>query len=236
MKKLATTFGVLALLALAAAPSFAANAVRISQFYGGGGGGAGNGATYNQDYVEIFNNSGAAVNIGGWTIEYGSATGNWGSSATNIFTFPANTFIQPCKYILVAQGTPSLGGANLPIAADFTGSIGASATSGKIGLFTVTTSPPVLGVACGAEAAGTLVDKLSYGTGNCPEVTNVAALSVTTGAVRNGGGTVDTDNNVNNFTVVTNPVPRNSASTANATCLSTPTTKSTWGSVKSIYR
>lgn len=232
MKKLATTFGVLALLALAAAPSFASNAVRISQVYGGGGATTlANAGTYNQDYVELFNNSGVAVNIGGWTIEYGSATGNWGSAATNIFTFPANTLIQPCKYILVGLGSTAFGPALSP-APDFTGVISASAANGKIGLFSAVNT----NLACGSELGGTLVDKVAYGTANCAEVTAVGALSVTTGAVRNGAGTVDTDNNVSNFTVTTNPVPHNAASPANANCLSTPTTKSTWGSVKSIYR
>lgn len=232
MKKFATTFGVLAVLALAAAPSFAANAVRISQVFGGGGGTTT--STFGQDYVEIFNNSGAAVNIGGWTIEYGSATGNWGSSAGNIFTFPANTLIQPCRYILVGVGTTGAGGGAISPAPDFisAGGPNLSATTGKVALFkAVNTNLP-----CGSELAGTLIDKVAYGTGNCPEVTAVAALNNTTAAVRNGGGTVDTDNNVSNFTVTMNAVPRNSASPANATCAVTPTSKSTWGSVKSIYR
>ena len=233
MKKLATTFGVLAVLALAAAPSFAANAVRISQVFSGGGGTTT--STFGQDYVELFNNSGAAVNIGGWTIEYGSATGNWGSSASNIFTFPANTLIQSCKYILVGVGTTGTGGGAISPTPDFNQSGGpnlSASAGGKVALFNaVNTNLP-----CGSELAGTLVDKMAYGTGNCPEVTATAALNNTNAAVRNGGGTVDTDNNVSNFTLVTNAVPRNSASPANAACLSTPTSRSTWGSVKSIYR
>jgi hypothetical protein len=72
------------LLAVCAAPAFAANQVRISQAYGGGGGASG---TYLRDYVEIYNSGVTPVNIGGWTLEYGSATGNWGSSSGNIFTF-----------------------------------------------------------------------------------------------------------------------------------------------------
>ncbi|MFM7808155.1 MAG: lamin tail domain-containing protein, partial [Planctomycetota bacterium] len=69
--------------------------VKISQIYGGGGSTTG-GPTYNKDYVEIFNSSSSPVNIGGWAIEYGSATGTWGSSTSAIFTFPAGTTIQPC--------------------------------------------------------------------------------------------------------------------------------------------
>lgn len=58
-------------------------------------------------------------------------------------------------------------------------------------------------LACGLELPGTLVDKIYFGTANCPEGTNVGALSVTTAAVRNGGGTVDTDNNLADFAIVT---------------------------------
>ena len=102
-------------------------AVKISQVYGGGGSTSG-GPTYNKDYVEIFNSSDAAVNIGGWTIEYGSATGNWGSSTSAIFTFPAGTTIQPCQYLLVAAATGSTAGGALPVTPDFTFTIASGRT------------------------------------------------------------------------------------------------------------
>ena len=76
---------------------------------------------------------------------------------------------------------------------------------------------------CGSEVAGTLVDKVSYGTANCAEGTAVAALENTTAAVRNNGGMTDTDSNVADFTVTTAPVPRSSASAANPKCGSQPT-------------
>ena len=191
--------------------------VKISQAYGGGGSTSG-GPTYNKDYVEIFNSSDAAVNIGGWTIEYGSATGTWGSSATNIFTFPAGTTIQPCQYLLVAGATGSAAGGALPLTPDFTFTIAMSATNGKVALFNAVNSNK----ACGSETAGTLVDKLAYGTGNCPEGTAVATLTVITGAVRNNNGRDDTDNNSADFTIVTAPVPHNAASPAPAGCGGTP--------------
>lgn len=108
-----------------------------------------------------------------------------------------------------------------------------SATSGKVALFTAAN----VNVACGAEAVGTLVDKVSYGSANCPEVTNVPALSSTSLALRNNGGAGRTpDNNLSDFTISTTVVPRNSASPANTACLATPTSNRTWGSLKSIYR
>ncbi len=226
MRRIVTT---LALIATCAAPALAANQVRISQIYGGGGATSGS-PTYNQDYVEIYNNGTTAVNIGGWAIEYGSATGNWGSSGTNQFTFPGGTIIQPCQYLLIAQSSGTVG-PSLPVTPDFTGTLTMSATTGKVALFNALNN----NLACGSELAGTLVDKVSYGTGNCPENTNVGTLSNGSGAVRNNAGADDTDHNLNDFTIVVNPVPRNSSS-FNPACLVTPTRSSTWGAVKSIYR
>ena len=227
MKKLATAVFSLALITLASS-AFAANAVRISQVYGGGGSAS---AAYVNDYVELFNSSGAAVDISGWALEYGSATGNWGSSALNQFIFPAGTFIQPCKYILVALSGGG-GGAPLPVAPDFTGTLTLSGTTGKVGLFTTLNN----NLACGSEIGGTLVDKVSYGTGNCPEGTNVPSLSSLTAAIRKQAGLTDTDNNLNDFTVEGSFAPRNSQSPGNVDCLATPTLPSTWGSVKGLYR
>jgi hypothetical protein len=230
MKKLVTTLCALALIA-GSTSAFAANSVRISQVYGGGG--SMSGATYTHDYVELFNASGAPVNISGWALEYGSATGNWGSSALNQFVFPTGSVIQPCKYVLVQLATVSGAvGAPLPVAPDYTGTLTLSATSGKIGLFNALNN----NLACGSELPGTLVDKVSYGTANCPEVTNVSALSAFTAGIRKLGGNQDTDNNSADFTVEGAWTIHNSASPANTECLATPSELSSWGKVKNIYR
>jgi uncharacterized protein len=228
MKKIVIALVILAL----AAPAFAVSPnVRIAQVYGGGG--SSSATTYKQDYVVLFNASGTDVNISGWAIEYGSATGNWGSSSGNMFVFPADTWIAGCSYIFVGCGTVGTGGADFPITPDYIQTSGPniSATTGKVGLFNLVNS----NLACNSELAGTLVDKVSFGTGNCPEGTNVAALSITTGAVRNGGGTIDTDSNVADFTVVTAPVPMNRASGA-WQCAPVATENQTFGTLKAIFR
>jgi len=231
MKKLATLVTAMGLIALFATSALAANQVRISQVYGGGGASSGS-PTYTQDYIELFNSGGTVVDISNWALEYGSATGNWGSSTGNYYVFPAGSKIQPCSYVLVLAGTPGSAGATNPVAGDFTGPMNLSATSGKVALFNALNS----NVACGSETAGTLVDKVAYGTGTCAEGTAVALLSTTTGAVRNNGGNTDTDNNVSDFTIVTNPVPHDAASGPNANCQVTPTERSSWGQLKSFYR
>lgn len=231
MKRFATT---LALLAICAAPAFAANAVRISQVYGGGGG-----TTASTDFIELFNNSGSPVNISGWVLEYGSATGLWNSFTGNAFVFPAGAVIQPCGYLLFA-GNVGTGGAP-SIGADYatspTTQFNMSGTNGKVMLVTVLNGDGTAGgaVACGSEV-GVIIDKVAWGSSTCAEGTATPALTASTAAFRKVGGTVDTDNNLADFTTGLAPAPRNSQSPKNPTCLITPTRTSTWGAVKSIYR
>ncbi len=188
----------------------------ISQVYGGGGGSTG---TYLNDYVELFNISGSPQSLNGLALQYGSATGNFGSSATNIFALPDVT-LQPGQHYLVQLGSAGTAGAALPVTPDaITTNINAAAGSGKIALTNTAT-----GLGCGATATpctlpnASIIDVVSYGASNNGEggttVNNGTALTSTQGAVRNNNGCTDTDNNNNDFTVVTAPVPRNQASAA----------------------
>ncbi len=231
MRRFVTTF---MLLAVCAAPAFASNPVRISQVYGGGGG-----ATAATDFVELFNASGVAVNISGWVIEYGSATGNWNSFAGNAFTFPPGSVIQPCSYLLFAgnvgtNGAPAIG-------ADYAAAptvFNMSGTAGKVMLVTQLNGDGTAAgsVACGSEV-GTIIDKVSWGpTATCAETSPTPALTAATAAFRNAAGLNDSDNNSADFTVGLAPAPRNSATPQSTTCLATPAKSSTWGQVKSIYR
>jgi hypothetical protein len=227
MKKLATAVFSIALITLASS-AFAANAVRISQVYGGGGSGT---ATYTHDYVELFNSSGSAIDISGWAVEYGSATGNWGSFGGNIYEFPPGSSIAACSYLLIS-GSSGTGGVALPVAADHVGALTLSGTTGKVALFNQVNT----NLACGSEIGGSIVDQMSYGTGNCPEGTAAGGLSSLECAVRKLNGLQDTDNNSADFTVENAFVPRNAASPANTSCLATPAAPSTWGAAKNIYR
>lgn len=67
------------LLLLLGAMLAPAQSVVISQVYGGGGN---TGATWRNDFVELFNRGTETVSVAGWTVEYGSATGTtWQASA-----------------------------------------------------------------------------------------------------------------------------------------------------------
>jgi hypothetical protein len=228
MKRLATSF---ALMVVCAAPALAANPVRISQVYGGGGNTTGT-PTYKEDYIEVYNSGDVAVDIGGWYLQYGTTNGLWASASNQLFQFPLGTTIQPCQYMLVATyGGSGFLGSNLPVPWDFA-VLGPnmSATSGKVLLSTAIN----YGVVCGSEVG--MVDNVAYGTSvNCPGTPNAPGLSDQQAAVRNDGGNQDTDSGAD-FTAVSNPVPHNSQSPRNPACLATPTRSSTWGGVKSIYR
>jgi hypothetical protein len=226
---------VIALLALsvfAASSAFAANAVRISQVYGGGGN---SGAYYRYDYVELFNNSGAPVNIGGWTLMYTSATGaSFGGTANFYVAIPAGATIPSCGYYLIqlASGA-NLTAAALPVTPDVIGTIGASATAGKFGLLGSTATT--------GTCATAWVDLVGYGpTASSFEGSAATAiLANTTAAVRGGAGMNDTDQNGADFTAVlcnaSLPI-HNSASPANTACLAVPAVGTTWGQVKTMYR
>jgi len=227
MKKIITIFLVLSSL-FAYSQS---TTVVISQVYGGGG--ASSGATYMFDYVELHNISGTSQLLTGCSIQYGSATGNFGASATNIYAFPAGTSIAPGGYLLIQLGTPGTAGVALPVTPDIiTTNLAMGAASGKVALANVAT-----GLGCGATATtctlphASIIDLVSYGVSNNGEggttVNNGAALTNTQGSVRKTLGCTETDNNNLDFDVTTAPIPRNSASTVNLCGAAVPTLSAT---------
>ena len=96
-----------AAVALGATPAVAASAdVTISQVYGGGGN---SGATYTNDYVQLRNDSAAAVDVTGWSVQYASAAGtSWAATALS-------GSIAPGGYFLVQLGTPDRDGGAGPL-------------------------------------------------------------------------------------------------------------------------
>ncbi|MDP2008316.1 MAG: ExeM/NucH family extracellular endonuclease [Rubrivivax sp.] len=191
----------LALSALGLA-AHAQAAVVVSQVYGGGGN---TGATLQHDFIEIFNNGSAAESVGGWSVQYASATGGtW-----QVTVIPAGTTVPAGGYLLVRQAAGAAG--TVPVTGDVTGSIAMAAANGKVAL--ANTATPLSGT---TPVGGALVDIVSYGTANGTEGTATGALSATTAALRNGNGCTDTNNNSVDFSIGA-PAPRSSA-TAAAPC------------------
>lgn len=197
----------------------AAQALVISQVYGGGGSSTA-GTTYKYDYVEIFNRSAASVSLTGMALQYGAAVGKFGgSSGSNIVPLTSAT-LAPGQHYLVQFGTAGAAGADLPVTPDTSvTSFSLSGSSGKVALTTSTTW-----LACGDATTCTfpnanIIDWVAYGAagngtaGNGEGGTSVnnggAFPNTQVGAVRNALGCGDSDNNNNDFRVVTGPVPQN---------------------------
>ncbi|CAN5890196.1 lamin tail domain-containing protein [soil metagenome] len=173
--------------------------VVISQVYGGGGN---SGATYTNDFIELFNRGTTAVDLTGWSVQYASATGaSWQAT-------PLAGTIAPGRYYLVQQAAGSAGSAALP-APDAAGTVALAAGAGKVALGN-TASP-----FSGACPSGALVDFVGYGaTASCFEgVAPTSTLSATLAALRKRGGCFDSNDNASDFLART-VAPRNSAAPA----------------------
>lgn len=174
--------------------------VVISQVYGGGGN---SGATYKNDFVELFNPTSAAVDLSGWSVQYASATG----SSWQVTLLSGS--IAPGQYYLVQQGAGTAGTVDLPTP-DATGTIFMSGTAGKIALVNNTTA------LSGVCPAG-FIDLVGFGgTASCFEGSGpTAAPSNTLAVLRNNNGCQDNNNNAADFATGA-PNPRNTASPLNS--------------------
>jgi predicted extracellular nuclease len=184
------------LLALTGLAQASTSGVVISQVYGGGGN---TGATYKNDFVELFNAGGNAVNLSGWSVQYASATGtSW--QVTNL----GSLVLQPGQYYLVQQAAGTGGTVSLPTP-DASGTIAMSGSAGKVALVSATVA------LSGAQpTAASLVDLVGYGsTATTTEGTPAGGTANATGVLRATLGCTDTNNNSADFAVVA-PTPRNS--------------------------
>jgi uncharacterized protein len=194
-------FSIVLVLALVPAAAFATSStIVISQVYGGGGN---TGATYKNDFIELYNLGGSTVDVSGWSVQYASTVGtSW--QRTNL-----SGTIAPGHYYLIQEAQGAGGTVNLPTP-DATGSIPMSATAGKVALVNNQTTI-ASGTSCPSGA--TIVDFVGYGTGtNCFEGSGpTATLSNTTAALRKNDGCTETDSSSSDFSTGS-PNPRNTAS------------------------
>jgi RHS repeat-associated protein len=195
----------------AAQPMFAplpSSNLVISQIYGGGGN---TGATYKNDFIEVFNRGTSSVDLSGWSVQYAPA-----GSATWQVT-PLTGSLAPGQYLLVQEAQGAGGTTSLPTP-NASGNIEINATAGKVAL--VNNSTP-LSSAAPSTASG-IIDLVGYGTsagyfeGSGP----ATAPSNTLSTVRARQGCIETDNNATDFEGGT-PGPRNNAATLH-TCTPPP--------------
>ena len=180
--------------------------VVISQIYGGGGN---SGATYLNDFVELFNPLSTPVNLSTWSVQYTSALGTTWANKANL-----SGSIQPHHYYLVQLASQNSVGIPLPMAEATNVTINMSAsTGGKVALVnnqTALTGSNPIGISG-------VVDFVGYGTANAYEGAGAALAPPgnTNSLVRKNGGYTDSNDNSTDFVLSTPPAPRNSASPAN---------------------
>src|SRR4029453_1246409 len=127
----------------------------------------------------------ATVDIGGWSLQYASATG----SGWDFNKQPLGGTIAPGEYYLIALASNGGNGAPLP-PAKITGEINMSGTNGKIAL--VDSFDALVGN-CPISNPH-VMDFVGYGSADCREGTTTApSPSATTSIFRLNGGITDTD-------------------------------------------
>ena len=184
----------------------------ISQIYGNG---ANAGASYNADYIELFNNSTSPITMTGYSIQYGTATTT--TTWTGVAPLPTAT-IPAGGYYLIQMTTAGAVGAALPTPdAVITPTINMSATAGRVALVNGTTA------LVGCPASTNYVDLVGFGTtAICYQGSGPAgAQAATTADFRRLNGCTNTPDNAGDFQVLT-AAPRNSATPVNICGAATP--------------
>lgn len=173
--------------------------VVISQLYGGGGN---SGATFKNDFIEVFNRGTTTVDLAGWSVQYTSATGTGTWSTTHLCA--GTCLLLPGQYFLVQEDQGAGGTTNLPTP-DATGTIAITTGAGKVALVSATAA-----LAGGCPVSTNIIDLVGYGsTASCFEGSAPApAPGNTTVDLRAADGCTDTNDNAANFAPAT-PNPRN---------------------------
>ncbi|HEX8503415.1 MAG TPA: Calx-beta domain-containing protein [Pyrinomonadaceae bacterium] len=205
----------------------------ISQVYTRGGEA---GATFQNDFVEIFNRGNVTVNLSDYTLQVlvnaPPAPGFPGGLVpVGIRVVSSNGFVglNPGKYFLYQFAGGGGGGAPLP-APDAGGGFFPSgfdlpAATGRVALVKGSPTHPYAQYGCSVGVDAALADFFAYGPATCVEGgANFPAPSPTTAALRNADGCADADNNAADFSTAA-PAPRNSA-TAQRLCPSPSSTSS----------
>ena len=189
---------------LATIPATAAHAIStglvISEVYPGGGN---SGATYNTDYIELYNRGTTPIRTLGLSIQYASntGTGQFGGTASQLTELPSVT-VPPGGYLLV-HGASGNTGANLPAGHVDDSPISMGVAGGKVALVTGTDGLGCNGgsTACNADQLARVIDLVGYGNANFFEGTATAPATTTNASSiqRAQGGDVDTDQNRADF-------------------------------------
>jgi hypothetical protein len=178
--------------------------VVIAQLYPTGGDSAA--ASASKDWVELHNRTASVIDLGGWAIQYASATG----SSWRVNALPTGTTLGAGATLVVGLGGGALGGGGLPTPNVALAT--ASNLAGGHGKLALTRTSTALTGNCPTGAA--ISDFVGYGTVSgtnvvdCFEGASPAPTPSATGSVRrSAGGCTDTNVNGLDFAAVTPPAP-----------------------------
>ncbi len=169
----------------------------ISEVYGAGGN---TGAVYTNDFIELYNPTGSAISVDGWSVQYRSASGTTAQVTALTGSVPAGA-----HYLVQEKAGATVTDKPLPTP-DATGTIDMSGSNGVVLLVPSTTPFTTVGDLAGNTG---LADMVGYGTTPTSYETapTGTALTATTSAARTGTG-ADSDKNNLDFTAGA-PAPQN---------------------------
>jgi 5'-nucleotidase len=189
----AAAVSVASLVAIPAAPATAApdgSGVVINEVYPNGGSGGG---TYQSRYFELYNPTGAAVDVSTWSLQY-RAPANTTSAFGQVS--PLGSKIIPAGGHLLVSGPGNTANSKPLPFVDVTGTITAGAAGGQIALSRSTTPLPATGTLTDAN----LVDLVGYGTAAVSEGGAAAPVGSLTNGITRNAAHADTDDNRADFT------------------------------------
>jgi hypothetical protein len=178
----------------------------ISQLYTRGGEA---GAIYQNDFIELYNRGNTVVDINGWTLNVQAFDGTSTSNVQIRFSSPTGVPIPVGGHVLLqfpgngTNGQPLSPDTSVPL-------VSLGATGGQIMLLGKDKTPPS-GCPAAPDPTGAVVDFVGYGSATCAEGTATLAPSATKALQRVGGGCIDTNNNLADFSIA-DPNPHSLAS------------------------
>ena len=169
--------------------------VVISEIYGGGGN---SGSTYKNDFIELYNPTGHDISLEGWSVQYASASGAFGSNITAL-----SGIISSKSHYLIQEKAGAGGTQDLP-APEAAGNINLAATAGKAAV--VNDVNPIVG-----RSAISVIDFVGYGTASEFEGAGSAIAPSNKASIARDGNHTDRDSNDTDFIVFDPPQPENSS-------------------------
>lgn len=190
------------------AQSTADSNIRISQIYTRGGEA---GATFQNDYIELFNRGNVDVDVSGWSLNITNFSGtppNIQYSASNIkFSSAISLIISPGSHLLIKFGGSGTNGQPITTVDIDLNPVPLSDTGGQIVLLAKDKTLPFSYCPAAPDLTGVVVDYVGYGIAICYEGTVTLAPPQDKALWRIGGGCTDNNNNLADFSFAT-PNPR----------------------------